>query len=328
MNQDSSHGPLISTSALAKKLDLPTRSVFELLVEKGWIERVGKHWKLTGKGQFEGGDYVNSKKYGEFIGWPEAVAEHNIFAQLFDRPLRTRVIGKELGIAAHRFNALLAELGWQHRHHRGWVLTPAGRAQAGRDAEDEESGVPYTLWPRTILDDSRLANALHALELPLAHLRRSLAAQEESAAGKDKGAAAGNESAAGKGNSPQQSLDLPFDGDEEAGAALRAMDGHCLQHPEDTALDNWFYLMGVAHAYQRSLPDERLGHCDFYLPAARLYIECWHAGDKGKALKEKMTRLEYYKSQQLSHHELTASDLVKLDAVLPRLLLKHGITVF
>ena len=41
---------LLSTSALAKKLDLPAKTIFELLVAKGWIERVGDLWKLTGKG--------------------------------------------------------------------------------------------------------------------------------------------------------------------------------------------------------------------------------------------------------------------------------------
>ena len=66
---------LLSTSALAKKLDLPAKTIFELLVAKGWIERVGDLWKLTGKGQFEGGDYVTSKKFGEYIGWLESVIE-------------------------------------------------------------------------------------------------------------------------------------------------------------------------------------------------------------------------------------------------------------
>ncbi|MGB5324875.1 MAG: hypothetical protein WBN40_05550, partial [Pseudomonadales bacterium] len=232
MNQNAQQGPLVSTSALAKKLDLPARSVFELLVEKGWIERVNKHWKLTGKGQFEGGDYVNSKKYGEFIGWPEAVLEHTIFAELFDRPLRTRIIGRELDISAHRFNALLAELGWQQRHHRGWILTAAGREQGGLEREDEESGVPYTLWPRTILDDARLATNLDALQRPLRGLQSRAELTDRAAQPATEASASSDE--------PQLlelALDFEAGNDAQDGCALRAMDGHLLEHPEDTALD-------------------------------------------------------------------------------------------
>ncbi|MBT8152243.1 MAG: phage antirepressor KilAC domain-containing protein [Gammaproteobacteria bacterium] len=344
MNPQGHQGPLISTSALAKQLDLPARRVFELLVDKGWIERIDKHWKLTGKGQFEGGDYVNSKKYGEFIGWPESVLEHGIFTELFDRPLRTRVIGRDLDISAHRFNALLAELGWQQRHHRGWILTAAGRDRGGKESEDEESGVPYTLWPRTILEDAELAAVLDALQQPLQAIARSQQSFREAGhqAANAKNAAAddGNDAKIDAGDTEGEDkqpelLQLDFGSQEQDeqqqpqnATPLVAMDGHRLDHPEDAALDNWFYLMGVAHAYHRNLAEATLGCCDFYLPAAHLHVECWHAADTGAALKAKMARLAYYKSESLPYFELSADQLLQLDSVLPKTLLKHGITVF
>ncbi|NNC55723.1 MAG: hypothetical protein HKO07_08390 [Pseudomonadales bacterium] len=341
MNTQGQQGSLISTSALAKKLDLPARVVFELLVEKGWIERIGKHWKLTGKGQFEGADYVNSKKYGEFIGWPESVMEHAIFAELFDRPQRTRIIGRDLNISAHRFNALLAELGWQQRHHRGWILTSAGREQGGQESEDEESGVPYTLWPRTILDDAELAVVLDVLQRPLQALGRTVEASTGKAAQTadspdsatvSKVGADAKDSGKEQPATGPQTLQLDFGSQQQAepgeAAALVTMDGHLSDHPEDAVLDNWFYLMGVLHAYHRSLPEASLGCCDFYLPAAHLHIECWHGADTGAALKAKMARLAYYKSKALPFFELSANDLLQLDSVLPKTLLKHGITVF
>ncbi|MBT8149061.1 MAG: hypothetical protein KJO24_03975 [Gammaproteobacteria bacterium] len=298
---------LVSTSALAKKLDLPAKTIFELLVDKGWIERIDKHWKLTGKGQFEGGDYVTSKKFGEYIGWPEAVLEHVIFDELFNRPLRTRIIAQELGISAHRFNALLAELGWQQRFHRGWILTPLGRQLGGKEREDDESGVPFTLWPRTVLEQERLAVSLAALR-PANALAGEGAPHAANDAAQD-----------------QQALD--FDSSDMP-SNLRGMDGHQLEHIEDLLLDNWFYLMGVTHAYQRSLPDAELGDCDFYLPAAHLYIECWHAKDTGSLLSAKLARIDYYKDNKLEFYEVSTNDLQNLDTVLPKLLLKHGITVF
>lgn len=298
---------LLSTSALAKKLDLPAKTIFELLVAKGWIERVGDLWKLTGKGQFEGGDYVTSKKFGEYIGWPESVIEHVIFDELFNRPLRTRIIGQELGISAHRFNALLAELGWQKRFHRGWILTTVGNKLGGKEHEDDESGVPYTLWPRTILDNEHLAPALLALRTSSEPTK--VATQANAPAD----------------TTDQQILDFSV---APPSNDWRAMDGHKLDHREDLLLDDWFYLMGVSHAYQRELPDRELGTCDFYLPAAHLYIECWHAKDAGAALNAKFGRLDYYKANNLSYFEVSADDLKNLDSVLPKTLLKYGLIIF
>lgn len=296
---------LISTSALAKKLELPTKRVFELLVDKGWIERIGDHWKLTGKGQFEGGDYVNSKKFGEFIGWPESVLEHSIFTELFNRPLRAKILGNELDISPHRFNALLAELGWQKKHHRGWVLTELGRSLGGKGADDDESGVPFTLWPRSILDNSQLKSVLARIKSNLYKDQSELASTE----------------------SDQQSLDFESAAGDSSGDCT-ALDGHILQHPEDRVLCNWLYLMNVTHAYRRELPETELGCCDFYLPTAQLHIEAWHAGDDGKALSDKLARIEYYRENELAFVELSDNDLQKLDTTFPRLLLKHGITVY
>ncbi len=292
---------LVSTSALAKQLDLPARHVFELLVEKGWIERVGDHWKLTGKGQFEGGDYVNSKKYGEFIGWPESVLDHSVFTELFNRPLRARLLGSELGISSHRFNALLAELGWQRKHHRGWILTDHGKTLGGREEEDNESGVPFTLWPRSVLENSQLQNVLQHIRSPRAIVPGETAEEDSS----------------------QRALDF-----ETYDSSEPALDGHLLDNPEDKALCNWLYLMNVSHAYRRQLPVDELGCCDFYLPSAQLHIETWHAAESGKALSQKMARIDYYQKNNLAFVEISAEQLENLDTVLPKLLLKYGITVY
>ena len=280
---------------------MPAKRIFELLVDKGWIERIDDHWKLTGKGQFEGGDYVTSKKYGEYIGWPESVLEHSIFAELFNRPQRARVLGSELNISPHRFNALLAEIGWQKKYHRGWVLTELGRSRGGKEDDDDESGVPFTLWPRSVLDNVQLEAVLKRIK---SGLGRELAEPL-------------------KDGSDQQLLD--FEGSD---INERALDGHTLSHPEDKVLCNWLYLMSVTHAYQRELPVEDIGCCDFYLPTAQLHIEAWHASEDGKALSSKLARIEYYKKNDMAFVELSESDLQNLDTALPKLLLKHGVTVY
>jgi hypothetical protein len=305
---------LTSTSALAKKMDMPSKAVFELLLQKGWIERIGDHWKLTGKGQFEGGDYVNSKKYGEYIGWPESILEHHIFVELYNLPMRAGIIGKELQLSAHRFNALLAELGWQKRYHRGWVLTELGRTLGGAEQDDEETGIPYTRWPRAILDQPQLAKPLAELDamphkLPSAGNHSTL---QDSPLNKE-----GNQRTLNFSSSKADNRDI-----------YRAMDGHLLDCTQDLLIDNWLYLMGVTHAYQRSLPEAQLGYCDFYLPMAQVYLECWHASESAARLTQKLARLEFYKANNLSHIEISADDFSKLDAVLPKRLLKFGITVY
>lgn len=344
MPKKSTDRHLVSTSALAKQLELPAKRVFELLLEKNWIERVNDTWRLTGKGQFEGGDYVNSKKYGEFIGWPEIVLEHSIFAELFNRPLRTRIIGQELGISAHRFNALLAELGWQKSFHRGWKLTPRGTLLRGEEQEDQETGVPYTLWPRAILDDDELKKTIATIslakpsELPAPLLDQEDAQPIEPASGVTPAVASNSAE-----EKNQQQLDFAdinaavsehselttVEGSQEL---FTTLDGHKVEYREDLALDNWLYLLGVNHAYHRSLPTDSnggtLGYADFYLPAAHLYIECWHHKDNGPALKDKMARLEYYQENDLAHLEIKSNEIDQFDILLPKMLLKHGITVF
>ncbi len=43
----------LSTTALAKKLDIPTQQLFATLKDYGWIQRQGEQWLLTNKGEFE-----------------------------------------------------------------------------------------------------------------------------------------------------------------------------------------------------------------------------------------------------------------------------------
>lgn len=306
MTTRNSNNHLVSTSALAKKLELPVKALFELLLEKGWITRTENNWKLTGKGEFEGGSYVNSKKYGEFIGWPENIIDHPVFAQLFDRPIRTRLLGDELNISAYRFNALLAELGWQKRFHRGWQLTDQGKRLGGLELEDDETGVPYTLWSRSILENEQLSITLDKLDNKSSRDTNIDKNSEET--------------------SQQSTLDFEAPQKNEKPNTFTTIDGHNVVHTEDAQLCNWLYLMNICHAYQREV--EQLGSCDFYLPGSHLHIECWHSNDSSEQLKMKLARTNYYKDNQIPFLELKADDFKELDKIMPKKLLKHGITIY
>lgn len=150
----------ISTTALARLLGKESKELFILLTGGGWIVKVDNHWQLTEKGRFEGGIYVNHPKYGEYIAWPEAIQQHPLLKLLPEAPLTATNLAHKWDIPARLVNLLLADRGLIKKHVRGWLLTPKGKKSGGQQHEAEQSAIPYTTWPETILDDPELLAAL------------------------------------------------------------------------------------------------------------------------------------------------------------------------
>lgn len=144
----------ISTTALARTLRKESKELFVLLAQGGWIVKVDNHWQLTEKGKFEGGVYINHPKYGEYIAWPESIQDHALLQLLPEAPLSATYIGNKLEIPARLINLLLAERGWIKKHIRGWLLTPHGKAIGGEQHSSEQTAIPYTTWPETLLENS------------------------------------------------------------------------------------------------------------------------------------------------------------------------------
>lgn len=63
----------LSRSALAEKLGVSLKELTQHMIDAGWIVQEGKQWQLTAKGEFEGGIYRDSHKYGRYIVWPASV---------------------------------------------------------------------------------------------------------------------------------------------------------------------------------------------------------------------------------------------------------------
>lgn len=153
----------LSTTALARRMGKESKELFVLLTSGGWIVKVDDHWRLTEKGKFEGGIYVNHPRYGEYIAWPEAIHQHPLFALLPEAPLTASNIGHKTGLPARLVNLLLSERGWLKKHVRGWLLTPAGKQIGGQQHEAESSGIPYVTWPETLLDNPRFLHGVAQL---------------------------------------------------------------------------------------------------------------------------------------------------------------------
>jgi hypothetical protein len=231
----------LSTSALAKLLDVPSQQLFSTLKDYTWIRKVDDGWVLTGKGEFEGGEYVHSKRYGRYIVWPPELAEHPLLQALEDnRHIAATSIGKTFGLNAREVNRIFAELAWIKHSHQGWELTPFGESFGGIQLENESSGTFYVVWPQAI--------ASHDLLAPKLKLAAAIFAD----------------------HSQQESNDL-FAGTND----LCAVDGHRHERKALLQVCHWLYMAGIAHACQYLIPYKEKQYANFYIPAHQVYIECW-----------------------------------------------------
>lgn len=64
-------------------------------------------------------------------------------------------------------------------------------------------------------------------------------------------------------------------------------------------IDNWLYMAGIVHAYERKLPIEEDLYCDFYLPTGKVYIEFWGLEDDPKYAHRKKIKQDLYKNMVL-----------------------------
>lgn len=285
----------LSTTALARKLNIPTQQLFATLRDYGWIERRGESWVLTAKGEFEGGDYQQSRRYGRYIVWPPGLDHHPLLGAIESNQRITAASMRRYypRLHARQINRALAELGLQRHSIIGWELTERGRALGGLQEESQNSGAFYVTWPHEIIDD------------PVIH--RELTRQSDQ----------GHAVAASGEDEP----DL-FSGAE---VACSGIDGHSLSSPLETRVCDWLYLAQLAHAYHRPLPTEELVLADFYVPQGGIYIDCWEADVPAQRLAAKLHKRELYQTLKLRNLEVNAADIDRLDEVLGRGLLAFGL---
>jgi len=271
--------------------------LFATLKDYEWIQRHEDNWLLTRKGEFEGGGYVESRRYGRYIVWPATLEFHPLLAAIESNQRITAAGMRRYypKLHARQINRALAELGLQMHSVLGWELTEQGKRLGGLQEESENSGAFYVAWPHEIVDH------------PVIH--RELTEQSES----------GRREAA------------PVAGDDlfsELGVVeLVGVDGHALETVLEQQVCNWLYLAQLAHSHQRALPVEEALYADFYLPAARVYIECWEAEEPAERLSVKLRKKEVYRKQGLRVIEINARDGDRLDEVLGRPLMELGIRV-
>lgn len=289
----------ISTTALARRLDLPVQELFAALKNLQWITRQGDSWVLTARGEFEGGRYQHSKRFGRYVVWPKTLLNHPEIQRIEDNQRVSAATLRRFFPRLHtrQINRALAELGLQQHSILGWELTPLGKQFGGEQVESLHAGALYVSWPHSIAQDKVIVRELTLL-----------------------------------------SEQLPSDDDSEPEVDIepdlfapqildsyQAVDGHELHSPLQLTVCNWLYYAGLAHACQRSLPIEEPICADFYLPVGSVYIDCWEEADGPKELAQNLKKREIYKRMNLNALEVTSADAARLDEVLGHGLLAFGL---
>lgn len=280
----------LSTSALAKQLDLSTQQLFATLRDYGWIKKLEEGWALTAKGEFEGGEYVHSKKYGRYIVWPAEISNHPLLKAMEDnRHLSATALGKPYELSARECNRVLAELGWIKHGFQGWELSESGQQMGGIQLENDSSGTCYVVWPPAVASAPVL---LRQLELTAAVFREA-----------------------------QPSKDL-FANETD----YCSPDGHHHTRRLNLQVCHWLYLAGLAHATHKRLPVEEELYADFYLPQQQIFIECWDS--QGDGLAQRMQRRDIYQRLGLASIDVEPDTQLGVDEILTKAMRKLGVRIY
>jgi len=284
----------ISTTALAKAHNLVANELFSRFLELGYLSKEDKKWILTEKGKEVGGEYKSFEKNGEkieYIAWLENMP---IESQESKNHLTSTHLGKHFDLSSRRINSVLNEIGLIKKALKGWKVTKLGNSIGGVEKEHHKTGVPYVVWSDSILDHSSLIKTIAEI----------------------------------KGENTQSETQKGSDFRKKFEANYRSTDGHYVRSKAEMLIDNWLYMAEIVHAYERKLPIEEELYCDFYLPSGKVYIEYWGIEDDPKYLKRKEAKRAIYQKYNFKLIELSDEDVLNLDDVLPRMLLKFDIQTY
>lgn len=204
-------------------------------------------------------------------------------------------IGEQVGLSSQRVNLLLAELGWIEQQGPNWIPSPQGQTLGALQRHFTENGKAYVVWPESILTHKALCAVIQSMR--------------------------GETSDTHAATTSEQTFRKRFP------AQHRTTDGHLVRSKAEMLIDNWLYMAGVVHAYERQLPIEEEVYCDFYLPAGKVYVEYWGIENDPAYNARRKTKVEIYQRSKLQLIELTDDHIRNLDDCLPKMLIKYRITV-
>ena len=284
-----------SRSALATKLAVTLKELTHALIEAGWLEDKGdtkqKEWYLTNKGKFEGGVYRESKKFGKYIVWPQSILSHNVIKSLQKTTINVSKISASFDIPPTILNKLLSDLGWIVPSDKGWNITEQGTKNGAIQQASDETGIPYVVWSRKILD----SNVLQA------HI----------------GSYRGD-----KGFILQRQVSGKI--------FFRSLSGLWVDHISDLLIGNYLYICGVSFAYQRFINSGHKDpiEVDFYLPSAGIVILVNRDNVNPTELSQEIEKRSVVEKCGFLSINITSIEIATLDKSLPKLLLPLGLSLY
>ncbi len=225
---------MISTSALAKRLAIPSKDLFQRFERAGYLMRADNQWVLTALGIAAGGETTLHEKYGRYVVWPEEL-------ELADPSelISARDLASKLQVSEYELQQLLLQLGWLQRGAGGLVLTPEGR-RAGAGQRLFASG-PVSYWPHDIGNHPSLKRVLQtylATDAEATSTHKSVKAFQH-----------------------------------RFNSRYRTMSGHWVAELHHLRLANWLYLHQISFAFEQPWPESPELVSDFFIPSLALYIE-------------------------------------------------------
>jgi len=208
--------------------------------------------------------------------------------------LTATLLAERLALRDRNINQMLSDLGWISADRQGWTVTDLGKEAGAVQRFNPQHGTPFVLWPETILTNQALKRMVHSL----------------------------------KGVQPEPAKLGGEQGFRERFPAQhRTTDGHWVRSKAEMLIDNWLYMAGVVHAYERQLPIEEEAYCDFYIPAGKVYIEYWGYERDQNYLARRQEKVGLYQKYQFNLIQLTDEHVKNLDDHLPRMLIRFGVAV-
>jgi hypothetical protein len=306
---------LVLTHLVREKRLPSTKVVAEWLRALGWIQPDspgGASWVLTAAGRERGARMVDTE-HGSKPAWPEIITADPAFItaawqwssrHLIDAKDMARQTGS--GVESWEINSLLAGLGWiEPVTGGGWYPTEEGHRRGGVCAVNpDHPESPHVRWPADVLEVPEVRDGAAALRGQLELASINLQADQAAAAGRE----------------------IPR-GAWPDGLRYRTDDGHFVRSKAEALIDNWLYAHGIAHAYEPPLPG---GHFvgDFYLPAAKLYLEFWGLAGDPEYDRRRAEKHIVYAQHKLTLIDLTEEHMSELDSHLKRLLGAHSLPVY
>lgn len=207
-------------------------------------------------------------------------------------------IGEKLAIHKNKVNSIFAELGLVNKEKNGWTPTKLGIGFGAVQKKDPQKNLSYVMWPESILTNQAFIKTIESIKGETAETSAKEVTNEQK-----------------------------FREKFRANAQHRTTDGHWVRSKAEVLIDNWLYMAGLVHAYERRLPIEEELYCDFYVPAGKVYIEYWGYENEPEYTRRKKVKQELYQKYNFNLIELSDEDIKNLDDCLPRMLLKFGVVI-